>query len=255
MEEASSSAKKKHKKHKKHKKSKHRAPVEPDNETLSLGLKIKIKFDGVSVAVSPAKEEKPQKRKKTESADQEEKAWLQALEAGELDERGELKRESSRKLTSRQKAMTVKTEERPEPNTVVPTSVVDPEILAKKQEASRRRKLVAEKKELEAKEATVQKLLQKQHSSRTTKAEEMEAGRHSAISITGPSFKYINNKDFVGVAMVNGAVYPIEIQPAKSYPGEKEKCAAPDCDNDRRYACASNQKPACSLKCYKLLTS
>lgn len=273
MDDPSPVKKHKHKKHKKHKKSKS-SRHDPSHHSTNIAamapapLKIKFKFGGVSlgesgqVANSAAPKEKDSHSKKRKSKDDDEEAWLDALEAGELDERGELRRDGPQQMTQRQRAKIDREQEEAELEAtalanVRPPSPLSAEALARKQEANRRRKLIAEKQAHDEKQATVQKLLKKQSSSKVKKAAE-QADKTSAesrdrIRMTGAWYRYINKKDSISLELNNGATYPIEASKAEENrePKQKQKCSAKDCTEDRRYAVASNNLPVCSLKCYR----
>lgn len=131
---------------------------------------------------------------------------------------------------------------------------------ARKQEATRRRKLITEKKLEQAKQTTVQKLLQKQTSSKMLKqmadaaAKDRTAAAAKKIGAKEfPMLRYVNNKDTLCVAAMHGATFPLKRAVAKSYPGPRETCAAAGCTNPRRYATAKAALPVCSLACYKVV--
>jgi len=269
------SEKKKKKKKKKHKKSSHSDHA--DEPPLGLNLKIKFTFGGMGMggdsagageadAEAAAPELASAKRKGITQAQhdaQEENRWLQALESGDLDDKGGLKK-SPRKLTSRQKAAL---EERANAEqraaAELEAGVVqseaqhvqaeqNQELLAKRQEASRRRKLIAEKQKEQVKQATVQKLLAKQASSKVMKQSKQHTMRTlDAGVVPRPWIRHYSKGTEVGVTMFRGAVFPMEAQGSPTYPPPKEPCSV--CAKPKRYNCSATNKPLCSLACYKIL--
>lgn len=100
--------------------------------------------------------------------------WLKALEDGEVDERGYLpKKKGQGNLTARQKAMQGDNgnmaEELQELPVARKSKEVTEEMLLKRSERNKRRKLLADKRKEKTKVETVQRLLQKQSAKKKDK--------------------------------------------------------------------------------------
>ncbi|XP_014678392.1 PREDICTED: INO80 complex subunit B-like [Priapulus caudatus] len=280
---------KKHK-HKKHKKRQEKFDRDEDDDSPELSspskpaLKLKIKIGGetfgeksVSIdavskdKIKPSKrQEKAEKAKeqpwlisedkpkggkkgdasvKVEDSDEEER-WLDALEAGDLDDMGELKRDRNTSLmTARQRSLLDRQEDmlrREQEELLIPIDlepvVVTPEQLEqRKQKSLKRKEMAIEKKEKEKKN-TVNRLLYKQDSKR--------GGRGKASSKTTSLVSYRKTLDGITLSFPAGMEFPLRAQ-RTTPPPPARVCGVDGCENVRKYSCPRTGMSLCSLQCYK----
>ncbi|NXG76110.1 IN80B protein, partial [Baryphthengus martii] len=110
---------------------------------------------------SPLPELDPESCFPTREEEEEEERWLDALEKGELDDNGELKKEVDESLlTARQKALLHKQQSQPllELPMGYKAKEVTEEMLVKREERARKRRLQAAKKAEENKNQTIERL-------------------------------------------------------------------------------------------------
>lgn len=188
----------------------------------------------------------PQKKEKVD----EETKWLDALEAGELDDMGRLKRELDVSLmTTRQRALYGHIVEGE-------TQLIELPTLAKRrdedsEEAQLRRKQRAKKrkqqmqKQIEENKAqTIDKLLNKQ----AAKLKKEAKARHKKRQ--GAHIKYLNGRDFISMSLSKGIEFPMNAQAPREPPLAK-KCAVEGCENNKKYSCSKTKLPVCGLSCYQ----
>ncbi|XP_022109651.1 INO80 complex subunit B-like [Acanthaster planci] len=180
----------------------------------------------------------------------EEEAWLDALEAGQLDDYGEIKRvKDPSLLTARQRAMLhgMSAEEEKQllqlPSGAKPAEMTV-EMLEKKAEKAQKRRAQAHKKVEEHKKQTIARLLKKQDS----KLKGIKA--KSRREADKPRIRYVNNINRVTMSFPPGMQFPLDKQVAQP-PKPVVLCGAAGCSNPKKYSCSKTGVPLCSLECYK----
>ncbi|XP_062509715.1 INO80 complex subunit B-like isoform X2 [Corticium candelabrum] len=180
-------------------------------------------------------------------ANQDDDEWLQALEAGELNERGDIMKYSFA-TTARQRAMmgSDAQEELLElPSGPARGREITEEMQARKDEITRKRRQREAKKREEQKKNTVKKLITK-----TTGTRKKEDDKKRTRYLDRPTVQYISNKDGYALCFPPGMDFPFKAQTARK-PPDKRVCAVEGCSNARRYTCSKTHLPLCSLECYK----
>ncbi|XP_072263098.1 INO80 complex subunit B [Pyxicephalus adspersus] len=185
-----------------------------------------------------------------ESEQDEESRWLDALERGELDVNGDLKREIDETLlTARQKALLQKQQAPPIP--VYPPPVyarplpeLSQEMIVKREEKARKRRLQAAKKAEESKKQTIERLT-KTSKSRGPKPSVGRRGRQPPC----PTIRYQHNAQGITISYPSGVPCPTPAEPRPALPAP-QLCGAPGCTNMKRYSCSRTGVPLCSLECY-----
>jgi INO80 complex subunit B len=175
----------------------------------------------------------------------EEEQWLVALEKGEVDNRGYLpSKDKKENLTARQKAlldgadtglMELPMFSRKKPETE--------EMLLKKSERNRKRKLRAAQRREEVKAETIQRLLQKQP---VKKKEEEKVMQRTA----GPYIRYSNGVKGIALLYPEGVSYPLEQKKLPVVP-TPQYCCVKGCSQLKKYSHSKSHLPLCSLECYR----
>ncbi|XP_072163445.1 INO80 complex subunit B-like isoform X1 [Diadema setosum] len=181
----------------------------------------------------------------------EEEAWLDALEAGELDEYGEIpKPKDESLLTARQRSLLKRaTAEDDDPTAGIfgaqgKVPEMTAEMLQKKAQKAQRRRVQERRKVEENKKQTIEKLLKKQDAK--TKAAKAKQKR----SLEVPHIRYINGASGISLSYPAGHNFPMEkmsAQPIKPV----ITCGIAGCRNAKRYSCSKTGVPLCSLECYR----
>ncbi|XP_053560376.1 INO80 complex subunit B isoform X2 [Bombina bombina] len=186
-----------------------------------------------------------------ETEQDEESRWLDALERGELDVNGDLKREIDESLlTARQKALLQKQQALPH-TLFSPTEYQRPppelseEMLVKREEKARKRRLQAAKKAEESKKQTIERLT-KTSKSRGNKPNREKRGRHP----TCPTIRYQNSAEGITVSFPPGIPGPTPAEPLPALPAPT-MCSVPGCGNAKKYSCSRTGVALCSLGCYR----
>ncbi|XP_033748210.1 INO80 complex subunit B-like [Pecten maximus] len=181
---------------------------------------------------------------KKEDTSDEEKEWLDALEKGELDDSGMLKKSKDPKLlTARQRALIHGNKEEALlelPSGYKQVELTEEQQLKRQQRAKKRRQQAHEKREKD-KKLTLDRLLKKQDSKKKGKG-----SKKANI----PRFRYTNNQSGVAVSVPIGFQLPFTAQAARP-PKGKEPCSISGCKNIKKYSCSRTGVPLCSLACYK----
>ncbi|XP_074641912.1 INO80 complex subunit B-like [Tubulanus polymorphus] len=259
---------KKHKKHKKkHKKSKHGETADQSSEYISVdddspkpAIKLKIKIGKetlgttsvtktalASAEVLPISASKGVKDENDDTSD-EEKQWLDALEKGDLDDNGELKKSKDKKLlTTRQKALLHGKKEKELLQLPIETKSVEltKEQLARRQQTASRRRQQAHEKQEKDKKLTLERLLKKQES----KNKAMRSKGSKKMNI--PRVRYLSNKSGIRVSIPHGFQYPLVSAEPLPPPKAKEMCGVEGCNNPKKYNCSKTSVRLCSLACYR----
>uniref|UniRef100_A0A8C3U558 INO80 complex subunit B-like conserved region domain-containing protein n=1 Tax=Catharus ustulatus TaxID=91951 RepID=A0A8C3U558_CATUS len=179
--------------------------------------------------------------------EEEERRWLAALERGELDDNGDIKREVDESLlTARQRALLHKQQSQPLLQLPMGAKAkeVTEEMREKREERARRRRLQAARKAEESKNQTIERL------TRTHKAKVRALRERRARPAACPVVHYRSAADGITVSFPVGL--PLPLPPATAPPvPPAQPCAVPGCHNPKRYSCARTGRPLCSLGCYQ----
>lgn len=281
------SSKKKSKKHKKHKK-KHSRSAQSEHEEGDIDIdvvsdehknpstsspdegkiKLKIKFGGrtLSTAELPSDNttlqdgedadselSKKELRKRAKQEKKDEDRWLEALEKGELDDTGGLKRKRDKSMmTARQKALLGEDDSK---NSLMQLPMYPERTEEENEEFERKRKVRAKKRKQQmyqqiedTKTQTVEKLLTK---TQKFGKKEKEA-KQTSQEDSQPHLRYVDNAHGgVTVSLTEGLEFLFKPLKARE-PPITILCSVSGCSNPKKYACASSRLPVCSLKCYKL---
>ncbi|XP_027761110.1 INO80 complex subunit B [Empidonax traillii] len=182
-----------------------------------------------------------------EEEEEEERRWLAALERGELDDNGDIKREVDESLlTARQRALLHKQQSQPLLQLPMGAKAkeVTEEMREKREERARRRRLQAARKAEESKNQTIERL------TRTHKAKVRALRERRARPAPCPVVHYHSSAQGVTLSFPPGL--PLPLPPATAPPvPTPQLCAVPGCTNARRYRCARTGRPLCSLGCYQ----
>lgn len=194
----------------------------------------------------------------------EEEAWLDALESGEVDERGYIpNKKKTSTLTARQRALLGG--EDSESLLELPLSkkeTATEEDLLKKMEKNQKRRLAAQRRKEKRKAETVRKLIEKQ----ATKKKDDEP--KTFVKQTTPHIRYITStrpleltadetltdrpSAHTLLSLPVGMEYPIT-QQLYSSPSSPTLCAIEGCGQVKKYSDSLTHLPLCSLQCYKQL--
>ncbi|XP_027285209.1 INO80 complex subunit B isoform X4 [Cricetulus griseus] len=194
--------------------------------------------------------------------EEEEQRWLDALEKGELDDNGDLKKEiDERLLTARQRALLQKARSQPSPILPLPVAggcpapALTEEMLLKREERARKRRLQAARRAEEHKNQTIERLTKTAAPSgrggRGAARGERRGGRTAAPAPT-PMVRYSSGAQGSTLSFPPGVPAPAAVaqRPAPSNPAPR--CSVPGCPHPRRYACSRTGQALCSLQCYRI---
>lgn len=204
-----------------------------------------LSWDSASASFPP-QGGNPAGSKEREGSSDEEKAWLDALEAGELDDYGEIpKARDPSLLTARQRALLHghQVELQQLPSGYKTVELTEEQLQRRQQRAIKRRKQAHEKREKDKKQ-TLERLLKKQD----TKSKGPKARGSKRMNI--PRVRYLNNSQGVSISMPQGHPFPFPAKVSES-PKPVALCGVAGCSNPKKYACSKTNVPLCSLQCYK----
>uniref|UniRef100_UPI00358DDF30 INO80 complex subunit B-like isoform X3 n=1 Tax=Myxine glutinosa TaxID=7769 RepID=UPI00358DDF30 len=188
---------------------------------------------------------------KSDAEEEEEQRWLDALEKGELDDNGDLKKEVDESLlTPRQRALLRRDTAPSQPLLELPMGYKEKEMteemMLKRAERAHKRRLQAAKKAEESKKQTIERLT-KTNRAKVKAARERQARRHQA-----PMVHYCNTPNLVTLTFPPGFPVPltesaknVAVAPPVVY------CGLDGCSNIKVYSCSKTGVPLCSLACYK----
>ncbi|XP_064488657.1 INO80 complex subunit B-like [Ornithodoros turicata] len=255
-----------HKRHKKRKHKKHKRkrdadqpddnPGSPQSEGSKPSLKLKIRIGGQTVEknvskMSEALDEdnanKSNDDSSQESGDEEEEAWLEALESGRLDEVDDelRKMKDPTLMTARQRALLeskAQTKEREEVPVAAQPPQMSEEMLQRRMQRAKKRKQQAEEKKEKDKKQTIERLLKKSDS--------RLRGRKMTRKSDTPRVSLLQRTSGTLMSFPVGVSFPLTSRTAPEYPAKK-MCGIKGCPNPRRYSCSKTGLPLCSLECYK----
>ncbi|XP_016352709.1 INO80 complex subunit B-like [Sinocyclocheilus anshuiensis] len=177
----------------------------------------------------------------------EEERWLDALEKGELDDNGELKKQIDESLlTARQKALLHK--QQSQPLLELPMGYKEKELTAemmqKREERARKRRLQAAKKAEENKNQTIERL------TKTSKAKIKSMKERRSKQAQLPMVRYSSNAQGTTVSYPAGIPMPTPAAPPEP-PPTPLSCGVSGCSNLKKYSCSRTGTPLCSLECYR----
>ncbi|XP_061664444.1 INO80 complex subunit B [Syngnathoides biaculeatus] len=177
----------------------------------------------------------------------EEERWLDALEKGELDDNGELRKEVDESLlTARQKALLHK--QQIQPLLELPMGYKEKEMTAemmqKREERARKRRLQAAKKAEENKNQTIERL------TKTSKAKIKSMREKKSKQSQCPIVHYSDSARGVTISFPAGVAAPRATAPPPP-PPVPLRCGVSGCSNQKKYRCSKTGVPLCSLRCYK----
>ncbi|XP_067839025.1 INO80 complex subunit B [Heptranchias perlo] len=176
----------------------------------------------------------------------EEQRWLDALEKGELDDNGELKKEINESLlTARQRALLHKQQSQPLLELPMGYKVKEmtEEMMVKRAERARKRRLQAAKKAEDSKNQTIERL------TKTNKAKVKTLREKRTKRMHYPMIRYSNNAVGITVSFPHGCPAPVPAA-SQSVP-TPITCGVEGCSNFKKYSCSKTGLPLCSLECYK----
>uniref|UniRef100_A0A1A8QJ43 INO80 complex subunit B n=1 Tax=Nothobranchius pienaari TaxID=704102 RepID=A0A1A8QJ43_9TELE len=177
----------------------------------------------------------------------EEERWLDALEKGELDDNGELKKEVDESLlTARQKALLHK--QQTQPLLELPMGYKEKEMTAemmqKREERARKRRLQAAKKAEENKNQTIERL------TKTSKAKIKSLKERKSKQNQCPMVRYSDSAQGITISFPAGVSAPASAPPCPP-PATPVNCGVSGCSNIKKYSCSKTGVPLCSLECYR----
>ncbi|KAL3234196.1 hypothetical protein MRX96_022633 [Rhipicephalus microplus] len=256
-----------HKRHKKHKHKKHKRKRGTDQEEEALSppvspqsggdnggkpaLKLKIKIGGQQALeknVTRAADEPSL----SHGSDDEEEAWLEALESGRLEEVDDelRKMKDPTLMTARQRALLEskskdKDEDGPPAVQVEPIQEMTEEMIQRRMQRARKRKQQAEEKKEKDKKQTIERLLKKSES-------RLRACKKPAKKADMPKVSLLRSSE-AGTLLVFPPGIPFPLVPAVApceYP-RRVLCSIKGCSNPKKYSCSKTGVSLCSLECYK----
>ncbi|XP_055256009.1 INO80 complex subunit B [Moschus berezovskii] len=192
--------------------------------------------------------------------EEEEQRWLDALEKGELDDNGDLKKEiNERLLTARQRALLQKARSQPSPMLSLPVAggcpapALTEEMLLKREERARKRRLQAARRAEEHKNQTIERLTKTAAPSgrggRGASRGERRGGRAVAPA---PMVRYSSGAQGSTLSFPPGVPAPTPVSQRPAPSGPPPRCSVPGCPHPRRYACSRTGQALCSLQCYRI---
>ncbi|KAL4660921.1 INO80 complex subunit B [Arapaima gigas] len=176
----------------------------------------------------------------------EEEKWLEALEKGELDDNGELKKEIDESLlTARQKALLHKQQSQPllELPMGYKEKAMTEEMMQKREERARKRRLQAAKKAEENKKQTIERL------TKTSKAKIKSMRERRSRQSLCPMIRYSDSVHGTTISFPMGVATPTASAPLPL--PVPVCCGVSGCCNLKRYSCSRTGTPLCSLECYR----
>ncbi|KAJ8390306.1 hypothetical protein AAFF_G00108750 [Aldrovandia affinis] len=176
----------------------------------------------------------------------EEEKWLDALEKGELDDNGELKKEIDESLlTARQKALLHKQQSQPllELPMGYKEKEMTEEMMQKREERARKRRLQAAKKAEENKKQTIERL------TKTSKAKVKSMRERKSKQAQCPMVRYSDSFQGATISFPLGVPTPVAVPPR--LPPVPVSCGVSGCLNLKRYSCSKTGTPLCSIECYR----
>lgn len=182
-----------------------------------------------------------------EEISNEEQAWLEALEAGELDDFGEIRKpKNPNLLTARQRALLHGKQEHEllELPTGYKTVELTEEQIQRRQQSAKKRRLQAQEKREKDKKQTLERLLKKQETK--AKTQKMKSSKKAEI----PRYRYVNGVSGIFISVPLGLDFPVSAVPI-TRPSKVRTCGVRNCTQPKKYSCSKTGIPLCSFQCYK----
>ncbi|KAF3826651.1 hypothetical protein GH733_009176 [Mirounga leonina] len=262
--------KKKHKKHKKKHKKKHHqeeeaGPTQPSPAKPQLKLKIKLGGQVLgtkSVPTFTVIPEGPRSPSPLMVVDNEEEPMegvpLEQYRAW-LDEDSNLSPSPLRDLSGGLGALLQKARSQPSPMLPLPVAAGCPapalteEMLLKREERARKRRLQAARRAEEHKNQTIERLTKTAAPSgrggRGAARGERRGGRTVAPA---PMVRYSSGAQGSTLSFPPGVPAPAPVSQRPCPSGPPPRCSVPGCPHPRRYACSRTGQALCSLQCYRI---
>ncbi|XP_036369257.1 INO80 complex subunit B isoform X2 [Octopus sinensis] len=203
-----------------------------------------IDFDMTPEKVEDTPEDGEEKKEETSD---EEQAWLDALEAGELDDFGEIRKpKDPNLLTARQRALLHGKQEQEllELPSGYKTVELTEEQIQRRQQRAKKRRLQAQEKREKDKKQTLERLLKKQETK--TKAPKFKTNKRTDIA----RYSYVNGVSGIFISVPAGFDFPLRSKTRTDRP-KTVLCGVRHCNKVRKYSCSKTGVPLCSLQCYK----
>lgn len=118
------------------------------------------------------------------------------------------------------------------------------EMLQKREERARKRRLQAAKKAEENKNQTIERL------TKTSKAKIKSTKERKGKQAQLPMVRYLDNAQGAAVSYPAGVIAPAPA-PSRPLPPAPVNCGVAGCSNQKKYSCSKTGTPLCSLDCYK----
>ncbi|XP_046564282.1 INO80 complex subunit B-like [Haliotis rubra] len=186
-------------------------------------------------------------KKPGDETSDEEKAWLDALEAGKLDDFEERQKHKDPKLlTARQRALIHGKQEEELmqlPSGYKNVQLTEEQLQRRQQRAKKRRQQAHEKREKDKKQ-TLDRLLKKQESKQ--KGPRGRGSKRANI----PRYHYSSTSESITISVPVGYNFPFPKQAAQEIQ-KTTKCGVRGCSNHKKYSCSKTGVALCSLECYK----
>lgn len=118
------------------------------------------------------------------------------------------------------------------------------EMMQKREERARKRRLQAAKKAEESKNQTIERL------TKTSKAKIKSMKERKSKLAQLPMVRYSSNAQGTAVSYPAGIPVPTPAAPPEPPPAPVS-CGVSGCSNRKRYSCSRTGTPLCSLECYR----
>ena len=134
-----------------------------------------------------------------------------------------------------------------------PAPALTEEMLLKREERARKRRLQAARRAEEHKNQTIERLTKTAAPSgrggRGASRGERRGGRAAAPA---PMVRYSSGAQGSTLSFPPGVPVPAPVSQRPSPSGPPPRCSVPGCPHPRRYACSRTGQALCSLQCYRI---
>lgn len=154
-----------------------------------------------------------------------------------------------------QKALLHKQQSQPLLELPIGLQVKEPtaEMLRKREERARQRRLQAARKAEESKNQTIERLTKTSNKAKVRSGGRGDKERRAKQQVQAqvPTVRYRSSVvDGASISFPAGVPAP-EPAPPKPMPPPRPSCGVDGCPNPKRYSCSKTGVPLCSLECYK----
>lgn len=118
------------------------------------------------------------------------------------------------------------------------------EMMQKREERARKRRLQAAKKAEENKNQTIERL------TKTSKAKNKSMKERKSKQSQCPMIRYSDSAQGMAISFPAGVTAPSPA-PSRPPPAALVNCGVSGCTNSKKYSCSKTGVPLCSLECYK----